>query len=64
MKFRIVKSGDSYMPQVCKEDNKGIFILEKWVNIGSPHPSIEDAKRYCQLYKDLIDEEVVEEFEL
>ena len=67
MKFRIIRYYERYMAQVFKgETYNGYSWEDEWMNIGSPngYHSIEDAKNYCQEYKNYKEEKIVEVFEL
>lgn len=59
MKFRIVKYYDRYEAQFLNK--KG-----EYVHIGSPNGyySVEEAKRCCKRFKEEMEDQVVEEFEL
>lgn len=58
MKFRILRDYDEFQPQVWYNDHV-------WVNIGKyACYTIEEAERVCAGYKQMKDNEVVEEFEL
>ncbi len=59
MKFRIVRYYGQYKPQVLKTNGE-------YEDIGNPdgYCFITDAKYYCQVYKDLEEGRIVDEFEL
>lgn len=59
MKFRIIKYYERYKAQAAVEEGK-------YTDIGSPtgYHSVEEAKLYCKVFKNNIDNKIVEEFEL
>ena len=61
MKFRIIRDYDEYQPQVYSvfDDH------EYWNDIGKYRCSnITEAKKVCADYKRMIEDKVIEEFEL
>lgn len=59
MKFRILRDYDVFRPQVwCQAHNR-------WNNvIDHSYLTIEAAKKVCEYYKTMVDNPIVEEFEL
>jgi hypothetical protein len=62
MKFRIIRDYDEFQPQVWHTvDN----IHHYWTDIGKYCCyTIDEAKKVCADYKRMIEDKVVEEFEL
>jgi hypothetical protein len=66
MRFRIVKSGNRYFPQVGTQGWDGERWFDNWKTIGHKdgYTSIKTAELVCLAHKAKIEPEVVKEFEL